>query len=104
MRGGPDPKVAVAWALLVEASRLIGANAASLIEAHSTLVSLEPAGAEPELVPVPGSIEPDAIPLIARQIRLLREINAWVGGPLELGPGWFVDLVAQRNGWEGGQL
>lgn len=99
----PDlQRILAASTLLGRASRLIRANAASLIECHSNLVSLERDGEPAEHVPAPGSIEPDSLPLIGQLIDLLRDIDAWVGQPLELGPPWLDDLLARRNGWEDG--
>lgn len=104
MKPGIDPRILWASALLGNSSRFIRTNAASLIECHSNLVSVEVAGASAKFVPVPGSIDPDAVGFIGQLIKLLRDIDAWIGAPLELGPDWLDDIIAQRNGWEGGQL
>lgn len=104
MKPDIDPHILWASVLLGNASRFIRANAASLIEAHSNLVSLEPAGAEAEFVPVPGTLDDDVVPYIGRLVGLLRDIDKWVGEPLQMGPPWLDDLLARRNGWEGGQL
>jgi hypothetical protein len=95
-----DPHVLHASVLLGQASRFIRANVASLIEADSNLVSIEPAGEAPDFWPVPGTLDDDAAPYVSQLVKLLRDIDKWIGTPLEMGPQWLDDLLARRNGWE----
>ncbi|PAL25502.1 hypothetical protein [Sphingopyxis sp. GW247-27LB] len=91
-------KLLSASGLLGRSSRVIRANVASLIETSSKLDERFPG----DIVPVPGTIDPRARPLIESYVQLLRDIDAWVGAPLELGPDWLDEIIARRGAWEGG--
>lgn len=98
MKPAIDPQILLASALLGRSNRIIRSNAAGLIEAHSTL-RRDTSG---EFVPIPGTIDPDAIGLIAQLIEMLRDIEKFIGTPLELGPSWLDDIIARRGAWSGG--
>lgn len=90
-------KMEAAHFLLGRADCSIRANVSSLIECSSDLAALTPAG---DMVPIPGTIEPQAAAYIARLVNLLRDIEEFIGEPLEAGPSWLDDILARRNGWE----
>lgn len=93
-----DPQILLASTLLGRASRYIRSNAAGLIEAHCML-KRDTSG---EFVPMPGTMDPDAIGLIAQLVEILRDIDEFIGTPLEMGPAWLDDMIAKRGAWSGG--
>ena len=98
MKPAIDPQILLASTLLGRASRLIRSNAAGLIEAHCTL-KRDKSGS---FVPMPGTIETDAIGLIELLVEMLRDIDSFIGTPLEMGPLWLDDIIAKRGACSGG--
>ena len=53
--------------------------------------------------PLPGTLEPECVEEVERQLTLIRDIEAWLGvaSPFS-GPAWLDDLIALRGDWAGG--
>lgn len=93
---------AAAVDLLSRATVMLRIEVSSMIECHSQLV-----GDGERTRPVPGTVAADVADDIAAMLDLIREIEAHLMGekgakPIEGPVGWLDDVIARRNGWEGG--